>query len=233
MKDLPVQKDHASVEDKGREIMNIILIGLPGSGKGTQAKYICDEYSIQHISTGDILRKSVENQTPVGKKAESFLKKGILVPDNVIVEVIESRITESDCVSGFLLDGFPRTAPQAQEFEKILSQQNKTIDFIFDIFVKEATLIERLTGRSSCKECGKLFHNKFFPPKLSGVCDNCGGTLMQRNDDNQEVITHRIKVNSNENQAVKEFYGKRVIKIDGADEPKQIFERIRTYIKNS
>jgi adenylate kinase len=182
--------------------MNIILLGGPGAGKGTQAKKLIDKYQIPQISTGDILRAAVKEGTEMGKKAKEFMDAGQLVPDEVVIGIIKDRLKEPDCQKGFILDGFPRTVPQAEALEKVLSDMSKKIDHVVSIDVDEEELVTRLTGRRTCKDavCGQMYHVKFTPPKKEGVCDKCGGELYQRDDDNETTVRSRL---ATYNQATK------------------------------
>ncbi|MEJ2364855.1 MAG: adenylate kinase, partial [Deltaproteobacteria bacterium] len=165
--------------------MNIILLGPPGAGKGTQAKMLIEEYQIPQISTGDILRGAVKEGTPLGKEAKSFMDQGQLVPDSVVIGIVEERIQEPDCTKGYMLDGFPRTVPQAEALDGMLSKLSVGIDHVVSIEVANDELVKRLTGRRTCRECGAGYHVMFDPPKVEGVCDKCGGELYQRDDDNE------------------------------------------------
>ena len=182
--------------------MNIILLGGPGAGKGTQAKKLIDKYQIPQISTGDILRAAVKEGTEMGKKAKEYMDAGQLVPDEVVIGIIKDRLKEPDCQKGFILDGFPRTVPQAEALEKVLSDMSKKIDHVVSIDVDEEELVTRLTGRRTCKDavCGQMYHVKFTPPKKEGVCDKCGGELYQRDDDNETTVRSRL---ATYNQATK------------------------------
>ena len=174
--------------------MNIILLGPPGAGKGTQAKMLVDKYAIPQISTGDILRAAVKEGTPLGKEAKSYMDKGALVPDSVVIGIVEERIQEPDCQKGYMLDGFPRTVPQAEALDGMLNKLDSQIDHVVSIEVANEELVQRLTGRRTCRECGAGFHVMFDPPKQEGVCDKCGGELYQRDDDNVETVTSRLEV---------------------------------------
>jgi len=182
--------------------MNIILLGGPGAGKGTQAKKLIDKYQIPQISTGDILRAAVKEGTEMGKKAKEYMDAGKLVPDEVVIGIIKDRLKESDCQKGFILDGFPRTVPQAEALQKVLADMGKKIDHVISIDVDEEELVTRLTGRRTCKNaaCGQMYHVKFTPPKKEGVCDKCGSELYQRDDDNETTVRSRL---ATYNQATK------------------------------
>ncbi len=208
--------------------MNLILLGPPGAGKGTQAKRLMEKYGIPQISTGDILRAAVKEGTEMGKKAKEFMDAGKLVPDEVVIGIIDDRLKEDDCKSGYMLDGFPRTVPQAEALDEVLEKMGSKIDHVVSIEVPERELIGRLTGRRTCKDCGAGYHLMFDPPKAEGVCDKCGGQLYQRDDDNVETVTNRLKVYNDQTQPLIDYYtNKSLIRpIQGLGEIGEIFERI-------
>lgn len=173
--------------------MNIIMLGPPGAGKGTQAKMLVEKFGIPQISTGDMLRAAVAEGTELGKKAKEYMDKGQLVPDEVVIGIVEERLKKSDCEKGFILDGFPRTVPQAEALDKILEKMGKKIDYVINIVVPDVEILKRLTGRRTCKQCGAMYHVIYNPPKQEGVCDKCGGELYQRDDDKEETIKNRLK----------------------------------------
>ena len=181
-------------------------MGLPGAGKGTQAEQIVDKYGIPHISTGDMFRSAIKEGTDLGLQAKSFMDKGELVPDEVTIGIVRERLSKDDCEKGFLLDGFPRTVPQAEALETILSDLNREIDFVINIDVEKELLMERLTGRRICKSCGSTYHLVFNPPATEGVCDRCGGELYQRADDNEETVQNRLEVNLKQTKPLLDFY---------------------------
>lgn len=181
-------------------------MGLPGAGKGTQAEQIVDKYEIPHISTGDMFRSAIKEGTVLGLQAKSFMDKGELVPDEVTIGIVRERLSKADCERGFLLDGFPRTVPQAEALETILSDLNREIDFVINIDVKKELLMERLTGRRICKSCGSTYHLVFNPPATEGVCDRCNGELYQRADDNEETVQNRLEVNLKQTKPLLDFY---------------------------
>jgi len=174
--------------------MNLILLGPPGAGKGTQAKILTKKYAIPQVSTGDILRVAVAEQTPMGIKAKEFMDRGALVSDEVVVGIVEERLAKPDCASGFILDGFPRTVKQADALKQMLEALNKSIDHVISICVEKDELLERVNGRRTCRSCGKGFHVAFDPPKVSGVCDECNGELYQRDDDSEDTMRKRLGV---------------------------------------
>ena len=188
--------------------MRLILLGPPGSGKGTQANLIQEKFSIPKISTGDILRASVEDDTELGRQAKKFMDKGELVPDEVVISLIKERIVGPDCEAGYILDGFPRTIVQAEKLEETLAAMGQGIDSVVDLEVDREELLVRLTGRRTCKNCGTMFHQTSHLPKVEGICDECGGELYQRPDDNEETIVKRLEVYSKETAPLKEFYRK-------------------------
>ena len=208
--------------------MNLILLGPPGAGKGTQAQRMVEHYRIPQISTGDILRAAVKDSTPLGAKAKGFMDQGRLVPDEVVIGIIAERLKATDCNSGFILDGFPRTIPQAEALEPILAKLGKKIDHVINIEVDSEELVRRLTGRRTCKNCGAMFHIIFQPPKKEGVCDRCGGTLYQRADDNEEAIRTRLKEYEKQTAPLIQYYrGKKSLRsIAGVGGPDQIFGQI-------
>jgi len=188
--------------------MRLILLGPPGSGKGTQANLLQDKYNIPKISTGDILRAAVEDGAELGQQAKKFMDKGELVPNEVVIGLIKERIVEPDCEAGYILDGFPRTIVQAEKLGETLAAMGQDIDSVVDMDVDPEELLVRLTGRRTCKNCGTMFHLTSHPPKVDGVCDECGGELYQRPDDNKETIVKRLEVYDKETAPLKEFYRK-------------------------
>ncbi|GAA0323503.1 adenylate kinase [Bacillus carboniphilus] len=186
--------------------MNLVLMGLPGAGKGTQAEKIVAKYNIPHISTGDMFRAAMKDETDLGLKAKSFMDKGELVPDEITIGIVKERLSKDDCIQGFLLDGFPRTVPQADALETLLSQLDKRINYVIHIDVDKEELMGRLTGRRICKDCGATYHLVFNPPSKEGVCDRCGGELYQRADDNAETVQNRLDVNIKQMQPLLDFY---------------------------
>jgi adenylate kinase len=186
--------------------VNLVLMGLPGAGKGTQAERIIEKYGIPHISTGDMFRAAIKEGTDLGLQAKSFMDKGNLVPDEVTIGIVRERLSKEDCNQGFLLDGFPRTVAQADALETILSDLNKQINFVINIDVDKDILMERLTGRRICKSCGSTYHLVFNPPANEGVCDRCGGELYQRADDNEETVQNRLEVNLKQTKPLLDFY---------------------------
>ena len=186
--------------------MRIIILGPPGAGKGTQAKIICEKYNIPQVSTGDILRQAVADKTEMGLLAKKSMNAGELVSDDVVIGIIDDRLSAEDCANGFLLDGFPRTVAQAEALSKALVAKSVNINSVIDICVDEETLVQRLTGRRVCKSCGQMYHMENSPPAKEGVCDKCGGELYQRDDDNEETIRKRFSVYNDQSSTLSGFY---------------------------
>jgi len=186
--------------------MNLILLGLPGAGKGTQADKLSKKYSIPHISTGDIFRTAIKNNTELGKIAKEIIDSGGLVPDKITNEIVRERIKEDDCTDGFILDGFPRTINQAEALETMLENMNRTLDLALYIKVAREELIKRLTHRRTCSNCGATYHLDYNPPEEEGICDVCGGELIQRSDDTEEVVKERLEVNQENLMRILDFY---------------------------
>ena len=201
-------------------MMNIILMGLPGAGKGTQAEQIKENYPIPHISTGDMFRAAIKNETPLGKEAKSYIDKGQLVPDSVTIGLVEERLN----------DGFPRTVEQAEALDQILAKTNRKIDKVLNIDVDPDILLPRLTGRRICKQCGTTYHLIFNPPKVEGVCDKDGGELYQRSDDNEETVANRLEVNIKQTKPLLDFYSQKegvVENINGDQDIKVVFQDVK------
>lgn len=200
-------------------------MGLPGAGKGTQAERIVEKYGIPHISTGDMFRAAIKDETELGLQAKSFMDKGELVPDEVTIGIVRERLSKQDCEKGFLLDGFPRTVAQAEALENILAELNKKIDFVINIDVDQDILMERLTGRRICKSCGATYHLVFNPPAKEGVCDRCDGELYQRADDNESTVKNRLDVNIKQTQPLLNFYETKgyLRNIDGQQDIGKVF----------
>ena len=208
---------------------NLILLGPPGAGKGTQAGRIVAGYGIPHISTGDILRAAVKNQTPMGLEAKKFMDAGDLVPDSVVIGIVEDRLREPDTAKGFLMDGFPRTIPQAEALDKALEGLGRAVTKVIVLLVDEELLIARLTGRRICRSCQTPFHVLFTPPKTEGVCDACGGELYQRDDDTETTVRNRLEVYGRQTEPLIDNNDKAgvVVRIDGAQLPDVTYNDIR------
>jgi adenylate kinase len=213
--------------------VNLVLMGLPGAGKGTQAEKIVEQYRIPHISTGDMFRAAMKEGTELGLKAKSFMDKGELVPDEVTIGIVRERLSKEDCQNGFLLDGFPRTVPQADALENLLVDLNKKIDYVININVDKSILMERLTGRRICKECGSTYHLVFNPPAKEGVCDRCGGELYQRADDNAETVQNRLDVNIKQQEPLLSFYEEKgyLRTLDGQQDINKVFADIEELLR--
>lgn len=198
--------------------MRLVLLGPPGAGKGTQAKFIEERFGIPQISTGEILRKSVSDHTELGEKAQGYIQQGKLVPDGLILDMVTERLTAKDCTEGYVLDGFPRTVPQAEGLERWLTNLSSRLDRVLYFNVPEDVVIQRLGGRRTCKDCGTLYHLVFNAPRQPGICDDCDGELYQREDDQEEVISRRLETYREQTAPVIEFYRERQIltEINGA-----------------
>ncbi|MGL4820376.1 MAG: adenylate kinase [Bacilli bacterium] len=205
--------------------MNLLLMGLPGAGKGTQAERIVEKYNIPHISTGDMFRAAIKEGTELGVKAKSFMDQGQLVPDEVTIGIVKERLSKDDCEKGFLLDGFPRTVPQAEALAALLKELGRELNFCINIDVDDSILMERLTGRRICKECGATYHLVFNPPQDPTRCDRCGGELYQRSDDNAETVGNRLAVNMKQAAPLLDFYrAEGILKnVDGNQDISKVF----------
>lgn len=197
--------------------MKLILLGPPGAGKGTQAQMLMEKFSIPQISTGDILRSAVKNATPMGVKAKEYMDAGALVPDDVVVGIVRERLQQADCANGFILDGFPRTVPQADALSDTLSELSLELDGVVSLEVDTEALVARLTGRRTCSSCGKGYHVEFDPPSKEGICDACGGNLVQRDDDREETIRKRLDVYREQTAPLVDYYlrGGLLAEVDG------------------
>jgi len=209
-------------------MLRTVLLGPPGAGKGTQAVRIVEKYNVPHISTGDIFRENIKNGTELGKKAQEYMNKGELVPDDLVIEIATTRLLADDCKNGFLLDGFPRTVYQAEKLDAFLEEHGMKLDKVIDIEVEKEELITRLTGRRVCKACGASFHVVNIPPKTEGICDNCGGELFQRADDTVETVENRIAVYIEQTMPLVEYYtaAGNIAVIDGAAGLDTVFDAI-------
>ncbi|MBO8157488.1 MAG: adenylate kinase [Bacillaceae bacterium] len=208
--------------------MNLILMGLPGAGKGTQADKIIETYDIPHISTGDMFRSAIKEGTELGKKAKSFMDKGDLVPDEVTIGIVKERLSKPDCEKGFLLDGFPRTIAQAEALDQLLEELGTQIDHVLHIDVPQEKLVDRLTGRRICPTCGATYHVEFNPPKQDGKCDHDGSELIQRDDDKPETVKNRLDVNIQQTEPLLNYYRKKgdLVAVNGDQDINKVFEDI-------
>ena len=208
--------------------LRVVLLGPPGAGKGTQAKLLREKFEACQVSTGDILRKAVADQSPLGKEAFEYIHRGALVPDSLIVKLVAERLKEKDCENGFILDGFPRTIPQAQSLDEILKKRGLALDSVLSVQVPPRVIVERLAGRRTCKNCGALYHQDFDPPQKNGVCDRCGGELFQRDDDREETISARLKVYETQTAPLIGYYRERGLlrEIDGVGKVEDIRKRL-------
>ena len=208
--------------------MKIIMLGAPGAGKGTQAKRIAEKYGIPHISTGDIFRANIKEGTELGMKAKEFMDQGLLVPDEVTIGMLLDRIKKEDCVNGYVLDGFPRTIPQAESLTKALEEMGQKIDYAVDVDVPDENIIRRMSGRRACLNCGATYHIVNIPPKKEGICDVCGSELVLRDDDQPETVKNRLKVYHEQTQPLIEYYtGKGVLRtVDGTLPMEEVFDAI-------
>ncbi len=208
--------------------MRIVLLGAPGAGKGTQAKKLIEKYGIPQISTGDILRKAVADGTPLGKEAKSYMDKGELVPDSVVIGLVKERLQQDDCKKGFILDGFPRNTSQAETLDQVLDEMGMPLQVALSVDVDFDVLMKRLTGRRTCKSCGQMYNIYFSPPQKEGVCDKCGGELYQRDDDKEETIKKRLEVYEAQTAPLIDYYEKKGIlkRVNGVGNIDEIFANI-------
>ena len=208
--------------------MRAVLLGPPGAGKGTQAVRLVEKYGVPQISTGDIFRKNIKEGTELGKKAQEYMNAGGLVPDELVVDLVKDRLMQDDCANGYLLDGFPRTIAQAEQLDEFLKEQGTKLDAVINFEVGYESLMERLTGRRLCKACGASYHIKNFPPKTEGICDHCGGELIQRDDDTEETARRRIEVYEESTAPLIEYYTRSgdLKNFDAEKDPKEVFEDI-------
>ena len=208
--------------------MKIIMLGAPGAGKGTQAKQIAAKYSIPHISTGDIFRANIKNGTELGKKAKEYMDQGALVPDELTCDLVMDRISQPDAANGFVLDGFPRTIPQAEALDKALTAAGQSMDYAIDVDVPDENIVNRMSGRRACLKCGATYHIVSIPTKVEGICDVCGEPVVQRDDDKPETVQKRLTVYHQQTQPLIDYYkGKGILKsVDGTVPMEQVFEEI-------
>ena len=213
--------------------MKIVLFGPPGAGKGTQTAMIEGKYGIPHISTGDIFRKNIKEGTPLGKLAKAYIEAGELVPDELTMGLVLDRISERDCLGGYILDGFPRTILQAEMLDRKMMEFNDTIDFVLDIDVKDEILVERMAGRRVCRDCGETYHIEHLPPRIHGVCNICKGELIVRKDDEAETVLNRLTVYREKTEPLVEYYRKKglLVTIDGEEDRMAVFRRIEEVLE--
>ena len=208
--------------------MKIIMLGAPGAGKGTQAKRIAEKYQVPHISTGDIFRANIKAGTELGKKAKAYMDQGALVPDELVVDLVADRVKQPDCEKGYVLDGFPRTIPQAESLTAALKERGEKMDYAIDVDVPDENIINRMSGRRACLACGATYHIAYNPPKKEGVCDQCGEPLVLRKDDKPETVKNRLEVYHQQTQPLIDYYKKEGIlaQVDGTQNMDQVFEDI-------
>ena len=208
--------------------MKIIMLGAPGAGKGTQAKMIAEKYHLPHVSTGDIFRANLKEGTPLGLKAKEYMDKGALVPDELTVEILLDRVAQDDCKDGYVLDGFPRTIPQAEVLDRELEKLGDHVDLAIDVEVPDANIVKRMSGRRACLKCGATYHIEHIPPKQEGICDVCGEKLVQRDDDKPETVQKRLDVYHEQTAPLIEYYTKAGIlkSVDGTVDMKDVFAAI-------
>lgn len=208
--------------------MKIIMLGAPGAGKGTQAKMLAAKYDIPHISTGDIFRTNIKNGTELGAKAKEYMDKGLLVPDELVVDLIMDRFKADDCKNGYILDGFPRTIPQAEALDKALTAVGESIDYAINVEVPDENIVNRMSGRRACVGCGATYHIKYNPTKVDGKCDACGAELILRDDDKPETVLNRLEVYHNQTQPLIDYYSNKKVmrEVDGTVDMQVVFDSI-------
>lgn len=213
--------------------MRLVLLGGPGAGKGTQAKMLKEKYDLPHISTGDIFRANINNNTDLGKEAKKYMDKGLLVPDELVGDLVIDRIAEDDCKNGYIFDGFPRTIPQAKDLDKSLESSGEKIDFVINIEVEDENIIRRMSGRRACLKCGATYHIEHIPPKKEGICDKCGSNIVLRDDDAPETVRNRLVIYHEQTQPLIDYYNSKgnLISVDGSRPMKDIHEEIIDYIE--
>lgn len=208
--------------------MKIIMLGAPGAGKGTQAKKIAEKYGIPHISTGDIFRANIKDGTELGKKAKTYMDQGALVPDELVVDLVVDRVGKEDAKNGYVLDGFPRTIPQAEALDKALEEIHDKVDYAINVEVPDDNIINRMSGRRACVDCGGTYHIKYNPTKVENICDACGGKLILRDDDKPETVKNRLQVYHEQTQPLIDYYSKKGImkEVDGTVDMEEVFQAI-------
>lgn len=213
--------------------MKIIMLGAPGAGKGTQAQMIADKYKVPHISTGDIFRANIKNGTELGMEAKKYMDQGLLVPDELTVKILLDRVAKEDCQDGYVLDGFPRTIPQAEVLDKALNERGDTIDYAIDVDVPDENIVKRMSGRRACLSCGATYHMEHVPPQKEGVCDRCGKELVLRDDDREETVLNRLKVYHDQTQPLIQFYKEKGVlqTVDGTKPMQEVFDSITAILE--
>ncbi|NLL93600.1 MAG: adenylate kinase [Clostridiales bacterium] len=208
--------------------MKIIMLGAPGAGKGTQAKMLADKFEIPHISTGDIFRANIKNGTELGQKAKTYMDQGLLVPDELVCDLVVDRVKQDDCSKGYILDGFPRTIPQAESLDAALAEIDSKIDFAVNVEVPDENIVNRMSGRRACVACGATYHTVHIPTKVEGICDRCGKDLILREDDKPETVTKRLNVYHEQTQPLIEYYTKKdsLVEVDGTKDMNEVFDAI-------
>lgn len=208
--------------------MRIIMLGAPGAGKGTQAKKITSRYSIPHISTGDIFRANIKDGTELGKKAKTYIDQGHLVPDELVVDIVIDRVQQQDCADGYVLDGFPRTIPQAEALDKALAEMGQSIDYAINVEVPDENIVQRMSGRRACVNCGATYHIVYAPTKIENVCDTCEGELILRDDDKPETVQERLNVYHEQTQPLIDYYTEqdKLVEVDGTIDIEKVFDAI-------
>ena len=208
--------------------MKVVMLGAPGAGKGTQAKKIAAKYNIPHISTGDIFRANIKNGTELGKKAKTYMDQGLLVPDELVVDLVVDRVNQEDCADGYVLDGFPRTIPQAEALTKALAGQGQKLDYAIDVDVPDENIVRRMSGRRACVGCGATYHLEYAPTKKEGICDVCGGELILRDDDKPETVEKRLGVYHEQTQPLIDYYTNAGIlkRVDGTVDIEEVFQAV-------
>ena len=208
--------------------MKIIMLGAPGAGKGTQAKRIAEKYNIPHISTGDIFRANIKNETELGKKAKTYMDQGLLVPDELVVDLVVDRVAQEDAKNGYVLDGFPRTIPQAEALDAALSALGQAVDYAINVEVPDENIVNRMSGRRACVSCGATYHIVYAPTKVENVCDHCGGNLILRDDDKPETVQKRLNVYHDQTQPLIDYYTKKniLVEVDGTVDINDVFVAI-------
>lgn len=208
--------------------MKVIMLGAPGAGKGTQAKRIADKYGVPHVSTGDIFRANLKNGTELGMEAKKYMDAGQLVPDELTVKILLDRVAQDDCKNGYVLDGFPRTIPQAEVLDKALAELGDHVDYAIDVDVPDENIVRRMSGRRACTGCGATYHIEHVPPKAEGICDRCGETLVLRDDDKPETVQNRLKVYHDQTQPLISYYTNKGIlrTVDGTKDMDDVFAAI-------